>query len=90
MDIFETRLRDLRNQKKLTQKELAKKLNTTDDSIFSWEKGRSQPSIEAIRQICMFFDVTADYLIGLEDELGAKTYISNSFNNFNNSGNFKL
>lgn len=56
----------------MTQKDLARLLDTTDDSIFSWKKGRSQPSIEIIRKLCTIFDVSADYLIGLEDETGAK------------------
>ncbi|MBQ8657812.1 MAG: helix-turn-helix transcriptional regulator [Clostridia bacterium] len=67
MDIFEQRLKELRKEKDFTQKQLAEVLQTTDDSIFSWEKGRSQPSIEMIRKICIFFGVSADYLLGLED-----------------------
>ena len=72
MDIFQIKLKELRAEKELTQKQLADLLNTTDDSIFSWEKGRSQPSIEMIRKLCLFFDVSSDYLLGLEDETGAK------------------
>jgi transcriptional regulator, XRE family len=68
MDIFEIRLRELRKQEKLTQKELAIKLKTTDDSIYSWEKGRSQPEIEQIRNICKIFNVSANYLLGLKNE----------------------
>ena len=90
MDIFEKRLKELRTYKGITQKELAKIIATPDDSVFSWEKGRSQPSIEVIRKLCNYFEVSADYLLGLEDESGAKTYINNSFNNFSNNGNIKL
>ena len=67
MEQFKNRLKDLRTEKNLTQKELAKLLNTTDDSIFSWEKGRSQPSIEMLCAICNVFDTSADYLIGRTD-----------------------
>jgi len=67
MDIFEQRLKELRKEKDLTQKQLAEILQTTDDSIFSWEKGRSQPSIEMIRKLSKFFGVSTDYLLGLED-----------------------
>ncbi len=73
MDIFEIRLKELRKEKNLTQKELAQIFSTTDDSIFSWEKGRSQPSIDTIRKFCEFFEVSADYLLGIEDEYG-KTF----------------
>lgn len=89
MDIFQEKLKELRKESGKTQKELAKLLNTTDDSIYSWEKGRSQPSIEMIRKLCKIFDVTADYLIGLEDETGTKT--TNTYNNFGtHNGNVKF
>lgn len=72
MDIFAIRLKELRTEKGYTQKQLAELIETTDDSIFSWEKGRSQPSIDFIRALCRLFNVSADYLLGLEDETGAK------------------
>lgn len=81
MDIFQQRLKDLRKSKNYTQKELARKLQTTDDSIFSWEKGRSQPPIDTIRKICIEFKISADYLLGLEDDNGIKTY-DNTYNNY--------
>lgn len=67
MDIFTIRLRELRTERKLTQKQLASLLNTTDDSVFSWEKGRSQPPLETVRKICKIFEVSADFLLGLKD-----------------------
>ncbi len=66
MDIFEKRLKELRVENELTQKQLAEILQTTDDSIYSWEKGRSQPSIEMLRKICVELNVSADYLIGVK------------------------
>lgn len=66
MDIFSIRLKELRLEKEMTQKKLAKELETSDDSIYSWEAGRSQPSIEMIRAICKYFNVSSDYLLGLE------------------------
>lgn len=90
MDIFESRLKELRKEKGKTQKELANELATTDDSIFSWEKGRSQPSIEMIRKLCVAFDVTADYLIGLEDESGAKITSKYSIGTINNNGKIEM
>lgn len=79
MDIFAENLKDLRKEKQLSQLQLAKALNTTDDSIYSWEKGRSQPSIEMIRKICIFFDTTADLLIGLENSDGSKPQFDYDF-----------
>ncbi|MDE7401645.1 MAG: helix-turn-helix transcriptional regulator [Clostridia bacterium] len=67
MEIFTVRLKEARQEKGWTQKQLAEAINTTDDSIFSWEKGRSQPSIELLRKLCKVLDVSSDYLIGLSD-----------------------
>ncbi len=88
MDIFAIRLKELRIERGMTQKKLAKAIDTTDDSIFSWEKGRSQPSLEMLRSLCICLDISADYLLGLEDESGGK--YNNSFNNFSNSGNINI
>ncbi len=71
---FQQRLRDLRLEQGITQSALAARLHTTDDSIYSWEKGRSEPSLSMLTEICRVFRVSADYLLGLEDESGAKTY----------------
>ena len=67
MNLFPERLKEIRTLKGYTQKQVAQAINTTDDSIFSWEKGRSQPSIEMILALCKLFEVPADYLLGLED-----------------------
>ena len=68
MDIFAKRLKEIRVENELTQKQLAELLQTTDDSIYSWEKGRSQPSIETLRKICVTLNVSADYLIGVKTD----------------------
>ena len=33
----------------------------------SWEQGLAEPSISAIKRLCKFFDVSADYLLGIDD-----------------------
>lgn len=84
------KIKELRAEKKLTQNDLANVLNVTQDSISLWEKGKRIPDTQYIIMLAIYFDVSADYLLGLEDETGAKTYVNNSFNNFHNSGTFKL
>ncbi len=88
--MFNEKLKELRKEKGLTQKKLALMLDCDQSMITRWEKGECEPTESAIRRTAIFFDVSADYLLGLEDETGAKTYVNNSFNNFNNTGNFKL
>ena len=60
-------LKELRKEKKLTQTELAQFLCTTQDSISLWELGKSYPDIPTLIKIAKFFDVSSDYLLGLEN-----------------------
>ena len=83
-------IKELRKDRGITQIDLSKKTKIAQSTISGWEKGLFEPTASAIKVLCMCFDVSADYLLGLEDETGAKTYISNSFNNFSNNGSFKL
>ena len=60
-------LKDLRKEKRLTQTELATFLCTTQDTISLWELGKSYPDIPTLIKICKFFEVSSDYLLGLEE-----------------------
>ena len=61
------RLKELRSDKKLTQEQVAKHLNISTRAYSHYELGDRDPSIELLKQFCIYFDVTADYLIGLSD-----------------------
>ena len=67
MNAFGEKIKELRTEKGLTQKQLALLLHTTDDSIYSWEKESCQPSIETLKKLCEIFGVSADYLWGFDD-----------------------
>lgn len=64
---FNERLKELRTEKGWTQKALAERMNVTDDCIFFWEKGRSEPSVQQILDLSALFEVTTDYLLGKTD-----------------------
>ena len=64
MSKFQERLKELRIEKGLTQKQLAKELNVSEDSVYNWEKGRSEPSINDLIILATMLDVTIDYLVG--------------------------
>ena len=66
MILFQERLKELRSEKGLSQTELAKELNVSQRSISSWETGFRQPDFETLRLIAEYFDVTTDYLLGIE------------------------
>ena len=58
-------LRDLRNEKGIMQSDLGKVLNVANNTISSWERGNSEPTIEQLRLIAKFFGVTGDDILGL-------------------------
>lgn len=61
------RLREFRDKRKLTQKELANILSVSTDTISKYEREESKPTGETIAQICKELDVSADYLLGVTD-----------------------
>lgn len=69
---FAKRLKDLRKENKLSQQTVADKLNIARISFLHWEQGKTEPSINSICALCRIFDVSADYLLGLENEDGSK------------------
>lgn len=70
---FAENLRLLRKENNLTQKNLADFLKVSKFTISHWELGDSFPSIDFIKTLATFFNVSTDYLLGLEDDFGTKT-----------------
>lgn len=69
---FSENLKYLRKSTQFTQKKLADYLGLSANTVCEWEKGRSEPSISTIKKMADIFDVSADYLLGLEDEFGTR------------------
>lgn len=67
MKVFSERLRELRQEKGLSMKQLAKELNTTDAAISNWENGINEPKISYVKSIAIYFEVSTDYLLGISD-----------------------
>ena len=59
-------IRLLRKSKGLTQKELVQILSISGDMISLWELGKSKPDIDSVILLAKFFDVTTDYLLGVD------------------------
>lgn len=78
------RLIQLRKEKGVTLKEVAKNIGVTVSAYSNYEQGIRMPSVDIICRICKYFDVTSDYLLGLENIDGTKINIVNSFNNSKN------
>ena len=60
-------LKALRIERHIGQNELAKTLDLSNASISYWENGKQEPSASALFKLAQFFDVSVDYLLGLED-----------------------
>lgn len=66
-ETFSHRLRKLRKERKVSQKELATALHLSDVSVSRYELGTAEPSLETFHAICNYFNVTPDYLFGNTD-----------------------
>lgn len=62
------RIRDLREDKELLQKDIAKILQTTQQYYSEYEKGKRQIPAEKIAILAKFYDTSADYILGLTNE----------------------
>lgn len=62
------RLKTMREERHLTQKDLATLLGMTPKAISFYELGERQPSNELLLKLAQYFDVTTDYLLGKDDE----------------------
>lgn len=65
--MFAQRLKELRLEANLTQKELAKIIESSQQIIGLWEKGTRNPKHEAIKRLSEYFNVSTDYLLGNTD-----------------------
>ena len=57
---------ELRNIRGISQIQLANKLGVTKQSVSNWENDNILPSIEMLVKIANFFEVSTDYLLGLD------------------------
>ncbi len=57
------RIKDMRKEKNMTQKELADILFVSDKAVSSWEGNRTEPSLELIVKLSEIFDCSTSYLI---------------------------
>lgn len=60
------KIRKLRLEKGLSQKEVAYLLGLSKNAFTNYELGIREPSLNTLKKICELFDVSADYLLGLE------------------------
>ncbi len=64
---------DLRSEKNISQQKLADCIGVSQSTIAQIEKNRNEATASTIRKLAKFFDVSADYLLGLEDDFGVRS-----------------
>lgn len=65
--IFKSRLKEIRIEKGLTQKEVAAALEISVSCYGGYEQGYREPDLKTLIKICKMFEISSDYLLGLED-----------------------
>lgn len=60
-------IKSLRIEHKMTQSQLATLLFTSQDTISLWERNKSYPDVKTVIKLTQIFNVSADYILGLED-----------------------
>lgn len=69
---FGDKLRALRKEKGLTQQQLGERLGLVKATISAYEKSAKYPSVEVLIKLCTLFRVSADFLLGLSEEMDWK------------------
>ena len=67
LDLFGERLRSLRKERKLKQKEMAELLQCAERNYQRLEYGKTNVTATTLKFLCDHFDVSADYLLGRTD-----------------------
>ncbi len=61
---YSQRIRDLREDKDLTQSDVAKVLNTSQSYYAQYENKKRPLPIEHLKTLCEFYNISADYILG--------------------------
>lgn len=63
------KIRLLREEREMNQTELGKQLNMTQRKVSYLELDKYEPSVQDIKALCCYFNVSADYLLGFSKNL---------------------
>ena len=66
-NIFGTTLKRLRLENHLSQRQLGDALGVCNQTVSFWESGKREPSLDALVSVAKYFDVSTDYLLGVEE-----------------------
>lgn len=84
------KIRQLREEKKMTQKDLADALNITPASIGLYEQNRRSPNLQLLNKIADFFNVSTDYLLDRTTDRNINIYTKSDIGNLTNDSNLEV
>lgn len=64
------RIASMRGYRLMNQSELGKLVGVSKQAISGWERGRRTPSADDLVKLCEVLNCSADYLLGLTDDMG--------------------
>ncbi len=73
MDNFSKKIYKLRIEMKLTQEDVAEKLNVSRQTISNWESGNVSPTIDKVNDLAKLYNVTIDQLIDVKSSAEVRT-----------------
>lgn len=66
--MYYEKLKELREKKNLTKRDVAKQFNVSESTYGKWELGKRKPDLETIAAIAEFYAVSTDFLLGNTDD----------------------
>ena len=67
MKEFVEKLKALRNLHYMTQQEVAEKIGVTRSAYSNYEQGLRIPDLEVVKKICLLYEISADFLLGIDE-----------------------
>ena len=64
------KLKELREEKNIYQKDIALKMNITSACISAWENNKTQPDLQSLVKLADILEVSVDYLLGRTNDIG--------------------
>ena len=68
LKMWNERIRELREDRDLSQSDVARLLNTTQQVYSRYEKAINELPLHHLRTLCLYYNVSADYILGLTDK----------------------
>lgn len=85
-----TRIREIRKEKGLSQKEIAKMINMNQTQYSRYERGENEIKVNVLIDICRALEVSSDYILGLTDDprpVKETVKVKNQIQNINGGNN---